>query len=58
MSDEEPVVDDATFMKNAREALSNGYERLCAYCGIGTARDGMDIHERRCPEFDEENALR
>ena len=49
----DPAVDDRTFMENVREALENGYDRVCALCGIGTAADGMDIHERRCPEFDE-----
>lgn len=49
-----PAVDDATFMANAREALGNGYDRLCAHCGVGTATDDLDIHERACPEFDEE----
>ena len=51
LTDYEPVVDDATFMENVREALSNGYDRLCARCGVGTAGDDMDIHERRCPEY-------
>lgn len=49
----EPVVSDARFMENVREALMNGYDRLCARCGIGTAGDDMDIHERACPEFTE-----
>jgi hypothetical protein len=51
--EEQPVVADATFMENVREALGNGYERVCAHCGVGTAGDDMDIHERACPEFDE-----
>jgi hypothetical protein len=51
--DEETVVDDETFMENVREALGNGYDRVCAHCGIGTAGDDMDIHERVCPEYDE-----
>jgi hypothetical protein len=50
---ETPVVDDGTFMENVREALSNGCDRLCAHCGIGTAGDDLDIHERVCPEFSE-----
>lgn len=48
-----PVVDDETFMENVREAHVNGYDRVCAHCGVGTAGDDMDIHERRCPEFTE-----
>ena len=50
---EQPVVPDDTFMENVREALVNGYDRVCARCGIGTAGDDMDIHERKCPEFAE-----
>lgn len=50
---DQPVVDDHRFMENVREALTNGYDRVCAHCGVGTAYDGLDIHERRCPEFDE-----
>ena len=46
-----PVVDDATFMENVREALINGYDRCCSRCGVGTAFDDIDIHERACPEF-------
>jgi len=49
----EPVVSDETFMRNVREALGNGYDRLCAHCGVGTAFFNLDIHERACPEFDE-----
>lgn len=49
--EEEPVVMDSTFMENVREALSNGYDRVCARCGVGTAGDDLDIHERTCPEF-------
>lgn len=48
---EVPTVDDRTFMENVREALGNGYDRLCAHCGVGTAGDDMD--ERSCPEFAE-----
>lgn len=48
---EVPVVDDQTFMGNVREALENGHDRCCARCGVGTAFDDMDIHERGCPEF-------
>jgi hypothetical protein len=51
--DPRPVVDDARFMQNVREALINGYDRLCANCGVGTAGDDMDMHERGCPEFRE-----
>ena len=54
--EEQPVIDDAAFMKNVRDALGNGYDRLCAHCGIGTAGDDMDIHDRLCPEYDEANA--
>lgn len=53
-----PVVSDATFMENVREALGNGYDRLCAHCGVGTAGDGLDIHERACPEFNADWMLR
>lgn len=53
MDTETPVVADAAFMENVREALGNGYERVCARCGVGTAGDDMDIHERACPEFKE-----
>lgn len=45
-----PVV-NKTFMENVREALSNGYDRCCAHCGVGTSWDDMDIHERGCPEY-------
>jgi hypothetical protein len=51
--DERPVVDDETFMENVREALVNGYDRVCARCGVGTAPDNLDIHMSNCPEFDE-----
>lgn len=44
-----PVVDDERFMENVREALANGYDRLCARCGAGTY-DGYEIHETACPE--------
>lgn len=50
---DQPVVSDATFMENVREALGNGYDRVCANCGVGTAADDTDIHERACPEFAE-----
>lgn len=46
-----PVVDDQTFMENVREALINGHDQCCAHCGVGTAFDGMDIHETQCPEY-------
>lgn len=52
-TDEQPVVADDTFMGNVRDALGNGYDRVCAHCGVGTAGDDMDIHERKCPEFRE-----
>jgi hypothetical protein len=45
-----PIVDDATFMDNVREALENGYDRCCARCGTGTY-DGYEIHEKSCPEY-------
>lgn len=45
-----PVVTDAEFMENVREALDNGYDRCCARCGTGTY-DGMEIHDRACPEY-------
>lgn len=48
-----PVVDDATFMENVKEALENGHDRCCANCGVGTAGDDMDIHEKTCPEWAE-----
>lgn len=48
-----PVVDEATFIANVHEALSNGHDRVCAHCGVGTSPDDLDIHERRCPEFAE-----
>ncbi len=51
VDEEQPVIDDARSMENVREALGNGYDRLCARCGIGTAGDDMDIHEPACPEF-------
>jgi len=47
----DPVVIDATFMENVREALTNGYDAVCAACGVGLAGDDMDIHERACPEY-------
>lgn len=56
--EETPVVDDETFMENVREALGNGHDRVCAHCGVGTAGDGLDIHERFCPEWDERMASR
>jgi len=46
-----PVVSDATFMENVREALENGYDRVCARCGVGTY-DDSDIHEMPCPEYE------
>lgn len=49
---DQPVVPDDTFMENVREALDNGYDRVCAHCGCAMA-DESDIHERRCPEFDD-----
>lgn len=49
-----PVVTDVEFMENVVEALSNGYDRVCAHCGIGTAGDDMDMHERGCPEWNPE----
>jgi hypothetical protein len=45
-----PVVDDATFMENVREALSNGFDRCCSCCGVGVY-DDSDMHERECPEY-------
>jgi hypothetical protein len=53
--DDEPVVDNDTFMENVREALSKGFDRLCAHCGVGVY-DDSDIHERACPEYDAERA--
>lgn len=50
---EKPAVDDETFMDNVDEALVNGYDFVCARCGTGMNGDGMEIHDRRCPEFDE-----
>lgn len=44
-----PIVDDEQFMDNVREALDNGCEAVCAYCGTGLAGDGLDMHERACP---------
>lgn len=52
-NDTAPVVSDDKFMANVREAHFNGYDRVCAHCGVGTAADNMDIHERACPESDE-----
>lgn len=52
---DKPVVGDDTFMKNVRDALENGYDRLCAHCGVGVY-DISDIHERGCPEYDAERA--
>jgi hypothetical protein len=42
---------DGTFMENVREARENGYDRLCATCGVGVY-DASDIHERTCPEYE------
>jgi hypothetical protein len=56
--DEQPVVADDIFMENIRDALSDGYDLACAHCGVGTAGDDMDIHERQCPEYDAVTALR
>lgn len=47
------AVSDAAFLRNAQDARENGYDRLCAVCGVGTAPDDMDIHERGCPEYEE-----
>lgn len=55
---EKPVVDDDDFMDNVRDALENGYDRCCAHCGVGTAGDETEIHERECPEFREWNPHR
>jgi hypothetical protein len=44
------AVDDDRFMENVREARDNGYDRVCAACGVGVY-DESDIHERSCPEF-------
>jgi hypothetical protein len=53
--DDLPSVEDKDFMENVREALGNGYDRCCAHCGVGTAGDDMDIHERACPEWTKES---
>ena len=50
---DQPVVDDERFMDNVREALTNGYDHVCAQCGIGVAHDDMDMHERGCSEYTE-----
>lgn len=47
-----PAVDDAKFMANVREALSNGFDRCCSSCGVGVY-DDSDMHERGCPEWTE-----
>lgn len=51
-TEDAPVVSDETFMANVREALGNGYDRLCARCGVGVY-DESDMHERACPEYAE-----
>ena len=38
------------FMANVREARENGYDRLCAHCGVGVY-DDSDMHDRGCPEY-------
>lgn len=43
-----PVVDDATFMRNVKDGIENGYDRCCAWCGTGVF-DGMEMHDRACP---------
>jgi hypothetical protein len=48
----EPVVPDDRYMANVREALGNGYDLVCALCGVGVY-DVTDIHERSCPEYRE-----
>ena len=50
LDDLRQVVDNDTFLENAAEARSNGFDRLCSQCGVGVF-DSSDIHERRCPEF-------
>jgi hypothetical protein len=51
----DPVVSDARFMVNVREALANGYATCCSYCGVGIYEDPdptiRETHERECPEF-------
>lgn len=46
-------VDDETFMATVREARENGYDRVCAICGVGVY-DDSDMHARGCPEYEEE----
>lgn len=41
-----PIPDDE-FMKNVVEARDNGFDFLCAYCGVGLY-DESDIHDRYC----------
>lgn len=50
MTDKQYLVSDETFMNNVREARENGYDRLCAECGVGVY-DDTDIHERGCSEY-------
>lgn len=47
---EEPAVSDATFMENVREGLVNGFDLVCAFCGVGVY-DDSDMHERPCPQY-------
>ena len=41
------------FWKNVREARANGFDLLCAVCGIGI-HDDSDTHEPWCPQSGEE----
>jgi hypothetical protein len=45
-----PAVPDDEFMENVREALGNGFELVCAWCGSGIY-DESDMHVRGCPKY-------
>lgn len=52
-ADDKPDVDDDTFIENVREAITNGCEMACVWCGIGLSGDGMDAHDRHCRLWEE-----
>jgi hypothetical protein len=43
----------STFLLNLKEARENGYELVCAECGVGI-NDDSDWHDSGCPEYPEE----
>ena len=45
-------MDETRFMVNVREARENGYDLVCAECGVGMNDEDFDdaeAHEARCP---------